>query len=138
MESFKWIFVGFLLPSYIKLIKLCGPGTTWCTVELLFTLARGFSICIYKLLPSYKMIFFLVERTTKEITYFYPFLLKFFVLQLMTEDLLQDLVLYKKSHEKAVSSAARSLISLFRGVLLSSILSFCVCVQIYLCFRLEG
>ncbi|KAL9997018.1 putative SDA1 domain-containing protein [Helianthus debilis subsp. tardiflorus] len=35
---------------------------------------------------------------------------------LMTEDLLQDLVLYKKSHEKAVSSAARSLISLFREV----------------------
>ncbi|GJW61280.1 protein SDA1 [Tanacetum coccineum] len=33
---------------------------------------------------------------------------------LMTEDLLQDLVQYKKSHEKAVSSAARSLISLFR------------------------
>nr|GEY16764.1 protein SDA1 homolog [Tanacetum cinerariifolium] len=28
---------------------------------------------------------------------------------LMTEDLLQDLVQYKKSHEKAVSSAARSL-----------------------------
>ncbi|KAI3516159.1 hypothetical protein L1887_15070 [Cichorium endivia] len=35
---------------------------------------------------------------------------------LMTEDLLQDLVLYKKSHEKAVSSAARSLISLFREI----------------------
>lgn len=33
---------------------------------------------------------------------------------LMTEDLLQDLVLYKKSNEKAVSSAARSLITLFR------------------------
>ncbi|KAF8017601.1 hypothetical protein BT93_H2708 [Corymbia citriodora subsp. variegata] len=33
---------------------------------------------------------------------------------LMNEDLLQDLVLYKKSHEKAVSAAARSLISLFR------------------------
>ncbi|XP_078427513.1 ARM repeat superfamily protein [Wolffia australiana] len=33
---------------------------------------------------------------------------------LMTEDLLQDLVLYKKSHEKAVSTAARSLITLFR------------------------
>uniref|UniRef100_A0A5B7BA91 Protein SDA1 n=1 Tax=Davidia involucrata TaxID=16924 RepID=A0A5B7BA91_DAVIN len=35
---------------------------------------------------------------------------------LMTEDLLQDLVLYKKSKEKAVSSAARSLITLFREV----------------------
>ncbi|KAF5443050.1 hypothetical protein F2P56_035643 [Juglans regia] len=35
---------------------------------------------------------------------------------LMTEDLLQDLVLYKKSHEKAVSLAARSLITLFREV----------------------
>lgn len=34
----------------------------------------------------------------------------------MTEDLLQDLVLYKKSHEKAVSTAARSLITLFREV----------------------
>ncbi|KAF5746528.1 protein SDA1 [Tripterygium wilfordii] len=33
---------------------------------------------------------------------------------LMTEDLLQDLVLYKKSHEKAVSVAARSLMILFR------------------------
>lgn len=36
--------------------------------------------------------------------------------QLMNEDLLQDLVLYKKSHEKAVSTAARSLITLFREV----------------------
>ncbi|XP_059447914.1 uncharacterized protein LOC132179250 [Corylus avellana] len=35
---------------------------------------------------------------------------------LMTEDLLQDLALYKKSHEKAVSVAARSLITLFREV----------------------
>ncbi|KAK9191768.1 hypothetical protein WN943_020383 [Citrus x changshan-huyou] len=35
---------------------------------------------------------------------------------LMTDDLLQDLVLYKKSHEKAVSAAARSLITLFREV----------------------
>lgn len=35
----------------------------------------------------------------------------------MTEDLLQDLALYKKSHEKAVSIAARSLITLFREVL---------------------
>ncbi|KAJ0037704.1 hypothetical protein Pint_23598 [Pistacia integerrima] len=35
---------------------------------------------------------------------------------LMTEDLLQDLVLYKKSHEKAVSAAARSLVTLFREV----------------------
>ncbi|KAK7312030.1 hypothetical protein RJT34_10575 [Clitoria ternatea] len=35
---------------------------------------------------------------------------------LMTEDLLQDLALYKKSHEKAVSVAARSLIALFREV----------------------
>lgn len=34
----------------------------------------------------------------------------------MTEDLLQDLALYKKSHEKAVSVAARSLIMLFREV----------------------
>ncbi|THU64032.1 hypothetical protein C4D60_Mb01t22160 [Musa balbisiana] len=34
----------------------------------------------------------------------------------MNEDLLQDLVLYKKSHEKAVSSAARSLITLFREI----------------------
>lgn len=37
-------------------------------------------------------------------------------LQMMNEDLLQDLVLYKKSHEKAVSIAARSLITLFREV----------------------
>ncbi|KAK9676244.1 hypothetical protein RND81_11G063900 [Saponaria officinalis] len=35
---------------------------------------------------------------------------------LMTEDLLQDLVLYRKSHEKAVTSAARSLMTLFREV----------------------
>uniref|UniRef100_A0A2P2IYR4 Protein SDA1 n=1 Tax=Rhizophora mucronata TaxID=61149 RepID=A0A2P2IYR4_RHIMU len=35
---------------------------------------------------------------------------------LMTEDLLQDLVLYKKTHEKAVSVAARSLVTLFREV----------------------
>jgi hypothetical protein len=35
---------------------------------------------------------------------------------MMNEDLLQDLVLYKKSHEKAVSIAARSLITLFREV----------------------
>ncbi|RDY08439.1 Protein SDA1-like protein, partial [Mucuna pruriens] len=35
---------------------------------------------------------------------------------LMNEDLLQDLALYKKSHEKAVSVAARSLIALFREV----------------------
>jgi hypothetical protein len=35
---------------------------------------------------------------------------------MMSEDLLQDLVLYKKSHEKAVSIAARSLITLFREV----------------------
>ncbi|MCL7046810.1 hypothetical protein MKW94_012520 [Papaver nudicaule] len=35
---------------------------------------------------------------------------------LMTEDLLQDLVLYRKSHEKAISTAARSLITLFREV----------------------
>ncbi|KAF3780447.1 SDA1-like protein [Nymphaea thermarum] len=33
---------------------------------------------------------------------------------LMTEELLQDLVLYRSSREKAVSSAARSLMSLFR------------------------
>nr|CAE04257.3 OSJNBa0089N06.18 [Oryza sativa Japonica Group] len=36
--------------------------------------------------------------------------------ELMNEDLLQDLVLYKKSHEKAVSIAARSLITLFREI----------------------
>ncbi|XP_073099414.1 uncharacterized protein [Elaeis guineensis] len=35
---------------------------------------------------------------------------------LMNEDLLQDLVLYKKSHEKAVSTAARSLMTLFREI----------------------
>ncbi|PKA51957.1 hypothetical protein AXF42_Ash008186 [Apostasia shenzhenica] len=35
---------------------------------------------------------------------------------LMNEDLLQDLALYKKSHEKAVSIAARSLITLFREI----------------------
>ncbi|KAM3337374.1 protein SDA1 isoform X1 [Capsicum galapagoense] len=35
---------------------------------------------------------------------------------LMTEDLLQDLVLYRKSNEKAVSAAARSLLTLFREV----------------------
>ncbi|KAK7306183.1 hypothetical protein VNO77_44109 [Canavalia gladiata] len=35
---------------------------------------------------------------------------------LMNEDLLQDLALYKKSREKAVSVAARSLIALFREV----------------------
>ncbi|GMH15200.1 hypothetical protein Nepgr_017041 [Nepenthes gracilis] len=35
---------------------------------------------------------------------------------LMTEELLQDLVLYKKSHEKAVAIAARSLVTLFREV----------------------
>ncbi|XP_027334227.1 protein SDA1 homolog [Abrus precatorius] len=35
---------------------------------------------------------------------------------LMNEDLLQDLALYKKSREKAVSVAARSLITLFREV----------------------
>ncbi|KAF6157533.1 hypothetical protein GIB67_004471 [Kingdonia uniflora] len=35
---------------------------------------------------------------------------------LMTEDLLQDLVMYRKSHEKAVSTAARSLLMLFREI----------------------
>ncbi|VYS45925.1 unnamed protein product [Arabidopsis thaliana] len=35
---------------------------------------------------------------------------------LMTEELLQDLALYKKSHEKAISAAARSLIALFREI----------------------
>ncbi|XP_061350281.1 uncharacterized protein LOC133295455 isoform X2 [Gastrolobium bilobum] len=35
---------------------------------------------------------------------------------LMNEDLLQDLALYKKSHEKSISIAARSLIALFREV----------------------
>ncbi|KAE9454689.1 hypothetical protein C3L33_13423, partial [Rhododendron williamsianum] len=49
---------------------------------------------------------------------------------LMTEDLLQDLVLYKKSHEKAVASAARSLVTLFREVLMTCNLpcSICACV----------
>ncbi|CAN8293837.1 unnamed protein product [Cochlearia groenlandica] len=36
--------------------------------------------------------------------------------ELMTEELLQDLALYKKSHEKAISAAARSLIALFREI----------------------
>ena len=49
----------------------------------------------------------------------------------MTEDLLQDLVLYKKSHEKAISTAARSLITLFREVDLS--LSLFVCMLICMC-----
>ncbi|KAL9256627.1 SDA1-like protein [Drosera capensis] len=35
---------------------------------------------------------------------------------LMTKELLQDLVLYKKSHDKAVSSAAQSLVTLFREI----------------------
>ncbi|CAM8949002.1 unnamed protein product [Rhodiola kirilowii] len=35
---------------------------------------------------------------------------------LMTEELLQDLVQYKKNHEKAISAAARSLITLFREI----------------------
>lgn len=47
----------------------------------------------------------------------------------MTEELLQDLALYKKSHEKAVSIAARSLISLFREVSLSLSL-LCVDLQL--------
>nr|GEY75112.1 protein SDA1 homolog isoform X2 [Tanacetum cinerariifolium] len=38
---------------------------------------------------------------------------------LMTKDLLQELVQYKKSHEKAVSSAAQSLILLFREAIVS-------------------
>ncbi|GLT36671.1 hypothetical protein SLA2020_110340 [Shorea laevis] len=33
---------------------------------------------------------------------------------LLTEELMQDLALYKKSREKAVSAASRSLIALFR------------------------
>ncbi|KAG0448801.1 hypothetical protein HPP92_027649 [Vanilla planifolia] len=37
-------------------------------------------------------------------------------LLLMNEDLLQDLVLYKKSHEKAVSIAAHSLVTLLREI----------------------
>ena len=49
----------------------------------------------------------------------------------MTEDLLQDLVLYKKSHEKAISTAARSLITLFREVDLSLSLSLSLCVCLY-------
>ncbi|KAL0732783.1 hypothetical protein Bca4012_008993 [Brassica carinata] len=35
---------------------------------------------------------------------------------LMTEELLQDLALYKKEHEKAISAGARSLIALFREI----------------------
>lgn len=35
---------------------------------------------------------------------------------IMTRELLHDLALYKKSHEKAVSSAARSIIAIFRQV----------------------
>ncbi|KAG6437159.1 hypothetical protein SASPL_102070 [Salvia splendens] len=35
---------------------------------------------------------------------------------LMTEELLQDLVLYRKSHEKAVSASSRSLLTLFREI----------------------
>ncbi|KAI9101436.1 hypothetical protein K1719_023918 [Acacia pycnantha] len=35
---------------------------------------------------------------------------------LMTEELLQDLALYKKSHDKSISNASRSLIALFREV----------------------
>ena len=42
----------------------------------------------------------------------------------MTEDLLQDLALYKKSHEKAISIAARSLIGLFREVYIGLISIF--------------
>ncbi|KAG0447107.1 hypothetical protein HPP92_028506, partial [Vanilla planifolia] len=38
------------------------------------------------------------------------------MVMLMNEDLLQDFVLYKKSHEKAVSIVARSLITLLREV----------------------
>ena len=51
----------------------------------------------------------------------------------MTEDLLQDLVLYKKSHEKAISTAARSLITLFREVDLSLSLSLFVCMLTCMC-----
>lgn len=40
----------------------------------------------------------------------------------MSEDLLQDLALYKKSHEKGVSIAARSLITLFREVITVTLL----------------
>ncbi|KAL0757643.1 hypothetical protein Bca101_095311 [Brassica carinata] len=36
--------------------------------------------------------------------------------ELMTEELLQDLALYKKEHEKAISAGARSLIALFREI----------------------
>lgn len=58
-----------------------------------------------------------------------PLLILLLYLQLMNEDLLQDLVLYKKSHEKAVSIAARSLITLFREVssypFAYSVISFC-------------
>ncbi|KAL6523149.1 hypothetical protein OROHE_016444 [Orobanche hederae] len=35
---------------------------------------------------------------------------------LMTEELLQNLVLYRKSHEKAVSASAQSLLTLFRKI----------------------
>nr|GEX58609.1 protein SDA1 homolog [Tanacetum cinerariifolium] len=44
---------------------------------------------------------------------------------LMTEDLLQDLVQYKKSHEKAVPFATRSLILLFREVAIVEQLVIC-------------
>lgn len=52
----------------------------------------------------------------------------------MTEDLLQDLVLYKKSNEKAVASAARSLVTLFREVLNDLLFALlhlyvCTCVK---------
>lgn len=39
---------------------------------------------------------------------------------IMTKDLLSDLALYKKSREKAVSAAARSIISVYRQVLIHS------------------
>ncbi|XWS34685.1 hypothetical protein CRYUN_Cryun21dG0058600 [Craigia yunnanensis] len=61
---------------------------------------------LFKLVPPDSAI--AVGNMTREICLCVPLL--------MTEDLLQNLALYKKSHEKAVSAAARSLITLFREV----------------------
>jgi hypothetical protein len=40
-------------------------------------------------------------------------------MQIMTRELLHDLALYKKSREKAISAAARSIIAVFRQVIIS-------------------
>lgn len=48
----------------------------------------------------------------------------------MTEELLQDLALYKKSHDKSISIASRSLIALFREVLLLNLWAWpCACTS---------